>query len=102
MSHAVWTPFAESELEDIVYYIAVEDGRPAIAERIAHEIRDRADYVAGLSSVWQKHPGLPFEWYYSTHKRWLIVFQKHASGIEVLRVIDASRDFTRLFGDASE
>lgn len=98
MSRAIWTPLAEAELEDIVYYIAVENQRPLLAEQIACEIRDRAEYVAATSVLWQKHPGLPPDWYYSLHKRWLIVFRKHESGVEVLRVIDGSRDFTRLFG----
>jgi len=98
MSRALWTPLAESELEDIVYYIAVEDQRPLTAERIAREIRNRAETIAGTPAIWQKHPDLPPGWFYVLHKRWVITFQKHPSGIEVLRVIDASRDFTRLFG----
>lgn len=98
MSHAVWTPLAEAELEDIVYYIAVEDGRPLTAERVAREIRDRAETIAVTSAIWHKHPDLPPGWFYSMHKRWVITFQEHVSGIEVLRVIDGSRDFTRLFG----
>lgn len=102
MSHAIWTPLAEAELEDIVYYIAVEDRRPTIAEQIANEIRDRADFVAATPAVWQRHPDLPLDWFYSLHKWWLIAFQEHSSGIDVLRVIDTSRDFTRLFGAADE
>jgi len=102
MPDAVWTPLAEAELEDIVYYIAVEDKRPVRAERIACEIRDRADQTASTRAIWQRHPDLPPDWFYSMHKRWLIVFQEHANGIEVLRVIDGSRDFTRLFGGTSE
>jgi plasmid stabilization system protein ParE len=33
-----------------------------------------------------------------THKRWVIIFRPIAGGIEVLRVLDGSRDYPRLFG----
>ncbi|MBC8350902.1 MAG: type II toxin-antitoxin system RelE/ParE family toxin [Planctomycetes bacterium] len=102
MSHAVWTPLAEAELEDIVYYIAVKDRRPLTAERIARGIHNRAENAADKSAIWRKHPDLPPDWFYVLHKRWVIVFMKHPVGIEVLRVIDASRDFTRLFGGLSD
>ncbi|MEX2315742.1 MAG: hypothetical protein WD669_01230 [Pirellulales bacterium] len=32
------------------------------------------------------------------HKRWVVVFRPIEGGIEVLRVLDGSREFTRLFG----
>lgn len=102
MPQAVWTPHAEAELEDIVFYIAVEGGRPGVAERIARELRDRANHVAETAALWRRHPDLTPNLFYASHKRWLIVFQEHPNGIEVLRVIDASRDFTRLFGGANE
>ena len=102
MPEALWTPFAEAELEDILYYLAVEDKQPVRAERIAVEIRERATRVASTQAIWQRHPDLPPSWYYSLHKRWIIVFRERVKGIEVLRVIDGARDFTRLFGDNDE
>ena len=41
MRQVIWTPIAESEFEDILFYIAIIDRRPETAERIYYEIRDR-------------------------------------------------------------
>ena len=39
----VWTPIAESDLDDILYYVSVVDRRPETGERIYYEIRHRLD-----------------------------------------------------------
>lgn len=39
----VWTPVAEEGLEEILYYIAVEDGRPETARRLGEEILAAVD-----------------------------------------------------------
>ena len=98
MPRAVWTPFAESELEDIIVYIAVEDRRPLTAERIYAEFRDKAYEVANNPNVGHKHPDFPENIFYVRHKRWIVVYAPHAEGIEVLRVLDSMRDLPNLFG----
>ena len=40
MARAIWTPVAESDLDDILFYIAFIDRRPATGERLYYEIRD--------------------------------------------------------------
>jgi plasmid stabilization system protein ParE len=92
MPRALWTPTAEHELEEIVYFIAVKDGRPSTADRIAREIRDRADDCASDPQLGHRHPEFPEGWYYFLHKRWLVLYQPHKEGIEVLRVVDAARN----------
>jgi plasmid stabilization system protein ParE len=99
MARVLWTPVAESDLEDILFYIALIDRRPAIGERLFYEIRDRiADYsykpLAG-----HEHPHAPPGWRYVKHKRWLIFYQRHAEGIEVMRVVDGVRDIPRQLPD---
>ena len=96
MAHAVWTSLAEAELEDIIYHIAVEHGQPLTADRIAREIRQRANWFADHAEVGHRHVDFPRGWLYFLHKRWLVLNQPHEEGIEVLRIIDASREFTRL------
>jgi len=96
MPHALWTPLAEADLEEIVYYIAVEGGRPATAERIASEIRDRANEFAQSANRGHRHPDFPDDWLYFLHKRWLVLYRIHEEGIEILRVVDASRDLPHL------
>jgi len=34
-----------------------------------------------------------------THKRWVVVFRPIDNGIEVMRILDGSRDFSRIFGE---
>ena len=41
MAGVVWTPVAESDLDDILFYISFVDRRPATGEKIYYEIRDR-------------------------------------------------------------
>ena len=95
MSQAVWTPVAESDLDDILFYIAFIDRNPATGERIYYEIRDRAIEQAEKALPGHQHPNAPEGWRYLQHKRWLIFYQPHPEGIEVMRVVDAVRDLPR-------
>ena len=97
MAGVVWTPVAESDVDDILFYISLVDRRPATGERIYHEIRDRVAAHAAKQLPGQRHPNAPEGWLYCRHKRWLIVYQPHSEGIEVLRVVDAVRDLLRQF-----
>jgi plasmid stabilization system protein ParE len=92
MPRALWTPTAERELEDIVYYIAVEGERPETAARIAKELHDRADSCARNPVMGHRHPDFPNDWYYVLHKRWLILYRPNKEDVDILRVVDAARD----------
>jgi len=95
MAGVVWTPVAESDLDDILFYIAFVDRRPATGERIYYEIRDRVAEHAARQLPGQRHPDAPDGWLYLRYKRWLIFYQPHEDGIEIMRVIDAVRDLPR-------
>ena len=45
-ARAHWTPDAESDLEEIFYWIAVEDERPEVAMQIAQQLHDKANEFA--------------------------------------------------------
>jgi plasmid stabilization system protein ParE len=92
MSRAVWTPHAERELGDILFYISVRDRRPSTGEQIYYEIRQLADEYAQADAPRHVHPLAPPGWFYFRHKRWLVFYQSHAEGIEVMRVVDGARD----------
>ncbi|REK17731.1 MAG: hypothetical protein DWQ37_05680 [Planctomycetota bacterium] len=51
MSRAVWTPVAESDLDEILFYIAFVDRSPATGERIYFEIRNRVAAKAEKGAV---------------------------------------------------
>lgn len=61
MARAVWTPLAESEVEEILFYIRIVDGRPETARRIGVDIRDCADRQAANYLSGQRHPDAPPE-----------------------------------------
>jgi toxin ParE1/3/4 len=95
MARALWTPVAESDLDDVLFYIAFIDRRPATGERLYGEIRDRVTQCAEQGLSGHSHPDAPAVWRYLKHKRWLIFFQPHPDGIEVMRVVDSVRDLPR-------
>ncbi len=64
MARAVWTPIAESELDDILFYISLVDRRPATGQRIYFEIRDRVEEHAAHGLSGQTHPDAPDGWLY--------------------------------------
>jgi plasmid stabilization system protein ParE len=97
MASAVWTPLAEADIEEILFYIRVIDGRPETSRRIGEELRDCAKRQAGRSVPRQALPNSPDGWFYVKHKRWLIFYQPHPDGIEVMRVVDAARDLPSAF-----
>jgi plasmid stabilization system protein ParE len=99
MPVAIWTPKAELDLEEILYYIRVTAGRPLTAQRIGQEIVTVAERQAPFSASGPRHPATPSEWRYVRHKRWLIFYQPHPQGIEVMRVLDGSRDLPRTLSE---
>jgi len=46
MPRILWTPLAETELEDILLYIAIVGRNPSTAEKIYGEIRGRVNQHA--------------------------------------------------------
>ena len=98
MNRAIWSPQAESEFEEIIYYIRERDGRPETASRIAWEIALSVESYSTPTSRGHTHPDAPEGWYYFRHKRWLIFYQPISDGIEVMRIIDGSRDLPQQFG----
>ena len=92
MADVVWTPLAAQELEDILYYIRIADGRPLTARRIGEEILALLGEYANQPLAGSRHEAAPNEWLYIRFKRWLFFYVAHDDRIEIMRVIDASRD----------
>ncbi len=97
MAAVAWTPLAKSELEDILYYIAIQDRRPMTGERIYYSIRDAVEDHLGKAVPGHRHTALPKGWLYFKFKRWMIVYQPTDDGLVVHRIVDASRDLPNLF-----
>jgi len=97
VAHPLWTPRAEKHLEDIAYYIAVDDGRPITAEKIAREIRDQCELCARNPLIGEARPDLGDNYRAFSHKRWVIIYYPLDDGIVVEAVFDEARDYPRLF-----
>jgi plasmid stabilization system protein ParE len=99
-ARATWSPAAIGDLEGIVYFIAVNDGRPATAEQIARQIDDACRRYAQSPSLGEREPRLGADCRRFVYKRWVVLYRPEKNGIEVLRVIDAARDFDRVLGSS--
>jgi plasmid stabilization system protein ParE len=98
---AMWAPIAEADVEAIYEWIAHRDGRRQTAKKIVREIRQKCDEYAGIfasgSVIGTARPDLGESHRVVAHKRWVIMFRPIEGSIEVLRVLDGSRDYTQLF-----
>jgi toxin ParE1/3/4 len=101
MSQTSWSPTAESDVEDIYDWIARKDRRRSTAKKVIRELRDCCDALAAITAsgslIGTAMPQFGHDYRVFTHKRWVIVFRPLDDGIEVMRVFDGSRNFSRLF-----
>lgn len=99
MANVKWTPKAVDDMEDILFYVAIEQHRPESARSFALEFDLEAKRAASSPDLGGRHPSAPGNWRYWKCKRWLIFYQTTEDGIEVMRVLDPARDFPSLFRD---
>jgi len=92
MPRALWTPRAERHMEDIAYFIAVDDGRPLTADKIVREIHEKCELYAANPLLGTARPELRATCRAFPHKRWVIIYEPLEDGIVVEAVFDATRD----------
>lgn len=101
MSRLQFSEQARDDVDDIYDYIARRERRPLTADRVVEELYEACDRYASAyaasSHIGTARPDLGTDFRTFTHKRWVIVFRPLDDGIEVMRVLDGSRDFPRLF-----
>jgi plasmid stabilization system protein ParE len=101
MSYASWTDPAAQDLSAIYEFIARQDHRLSVAKNVVQKIRDHCENYGKLTAdgytIGTSRNDLGDGLRIFTHQRWVIVFRPHEIGIEVLRIFDASRDFSNLF-----
>jgi plasmid stabilization system protein ParE len=74
MARVIWTPVAQSDLDDILFFVSVVDRRPITGERLYYELRDRVFDQAHSKRPGHVHPNAPSGWLYFKHKRWLVFY----------------------------
>jgi len=93
---------ARQNVDEIYDYIGQRDGRPTVADKFVIELEKVCgNYAAAFAAghvLGSARSDLGESYRIIAHKRWVIVFRPIEGGIEVLRVVDGSRDYGRLFG----
>lgn len=97
MARVLWTPRAERHVEDIAYYIAVDDGRPLTAEKIVREIHEKCNLYALNPLLGAPRQELGTTYRSFRHKRWVLIYEPLDDGLVVEAVFDATRDYPTLF-----
>jgi plasmid stabilization system protein ParE len=103
MADLQWSAEGRTDVDDVYDYIARRDRRPATADKVVRGLAATCQWLAEEfatgSVVGTARPDLDEDFRVFTHQRWVIVFHPIANGIKVVRVLDGSRDFSRIFGD---
>jgi plasmid stabilization system protein ParE len=98
MSQAIWSPEAVQDLEEIALYIAAKDARPATAERIVNEVHQLCDLIATQPEMGERRTDLGTRCrVFSFMRRWIIVYRPMPDGIVVMRFVNGTRDYGKLF-----
>lgn len=97
MAEVHWLPAALDDLGSITFRIGVVEAMPDTAEMISLEIRNHCELCAEFPEMGQAYPKLGKGYRGFAHQRWLVVYRPINEGIEVLAVIDSSRDFIEFF-----
>lgn len=97
MPRVLRTPAAEEDLCDIAYHIAVEDGRPITAEGNIDELIAKCDTFSQSPLLGTAAPELGEDYRIFPFKRWIVIYRPIDDGIEVMRIVDGSRDYPKLF-----
>ena len=87
---------AERDLQDIAFYIALRNRRPATADQIVDELIAQAERLAELSTttlLGTAAPEIGEGVRLFPFKRWVILFRYEPHGIDVLRFVDGSQDY---------
>jgi toxin ParE1/3/4 len=97
MPRANWSYPAREDLKEIGRYIGRQQRRSSTAAKVMREIRNHCDYLARSPFAGTERPDLGDNIRITACKRWVIVFRPGLDGVDVLRIVDGSRDFAKLF-----
>ena len=98
MTHAVWSPQAVLDLEEVAAYVAFHEGRPTTADRIVREVHALAELIATQPEMGSEKAELGRNCRSCSYKkRWMILYRPVTDGIDVVRFVDGQRDFDSLF-----
>lgn len=93
---ACFTPQAETDLEEIGDYIALDNPRRAVS--FIREIREHCEKIAEGPLRYVARPELGSELHSCAHGNYVIFFEPLEGGALILRILQGARNFPDLFG----
>ncbi|MFO7906573.1 MAG: type II toxin-antitoxin system RelE/ParE family toxin [Planctomycetota bacterium] len=96
MKTLLFTPLAESDIEQILDFIA--EHRPSTAAAVVARIREKCQLVAHHPEIGHRRAEFPGDYHSSTLDRWVIFYRVTEDAVEIHRVLDGSRDIDHLMG----
>ncbi len=91
-----FTPQAESDLEEIGDYIALDNPERALI--FIQEVRQHCERIAEGSMRYVARPELGEAIRVCLHGNYLIVFEPYADGVLIVRVLQGARNLPGIFG----
>ncbi len=96
MAHRV-APQAETDLEDIAYYVFRETGSIEIAERLIDSITDRFALLGKNPHIGRRRDDLRHDLRGFPVGRYVILYRVDGNDAQILRVVHGRRDLEALF-----
>lgn len=91
-----FTPLAETDLNNILDYIAQH--RPLTALAVVQRIRSKCELTATQPEIGQLRPEFPGEYRSFPVQRWVIFYRLEHNAVQIHRVLDGARDIDSFFG----
>jgi toxin ParE1/3/4 len=95
MSQLVFTSLAQHDLDGILSYIS--EHRPATAVEVVRQIREKCELLAVHPGIGQRRREIAHNCRSFPFKRWVLFYRVTGDRVEILRVVDGSRDLESLF-----
>jgi toxin ParE1/3/4 len=96
MNRLVFTPLAETDLNEILDYIAQH--RPLTAVAVVARLREKCDLLAAHPLIGQPRPEFPGDYRSFPVERWILFYRVVGTTVEIHRIIDGARDLDSLIG----
>ena len=92
MSRVRYTHLARADLTDIWVHIALHD--QATANRVVDAITGRCNQLSDFPKLGPARPEIAPDVQVLVVERWLVLYRVIASGVQVVRIVDGSRELT--------
>ena len=96
MARLVFTKLADTDLDEILDYIA--ENRPLTAVAVVARIREKCKLLASHPLIGQLRPEFPGSIRSFPIERWVIFYRLVGEILEIQRIIDGARDMDSLIG----